>query len=1641
MSNFNLRPIPKEIRYKLLQKQKAFARQSITESTSANKSLELGDDFLQFHNRSTWAHMIGLTVIPGEDKKDRISIIGAGELNQEPAANEPLMKSHFSSIYRPWNLSKGAQGEAIFSDTLYRPISGIKSISTRYEGTLKAARECTVNFTVFSLEDLDRLSPYFFRVGSEVLVEFGWNVVTDTESSMFNTSLGHKIIDIYNEKGVSGIKSDGGVIDLLKNNTAENYEREILKHKGDYEYVYGTIWNFEYSLRDDGGFDCVVKIKTVGMSLLDTKVDREYSPSAISAGTETTDERKIEFTSPDEISDEFYLMMHNLPEIVYGSLMQGYSESDLDPPPEKEERRNNKFPFFGEGIDARDAAWGLMGGWSLGMPTVPGVKNNNQKFVLAILSESLPNGKTFWTKYKPLVSVFQEALLEQGQKLDEFGPDGGYGDETANAAKKFLENGGTEIIRKFIKELKLDAEGKLHDNPDFEKKKKMLQIITTKGRSEHFYDGGVGQEVQRNYGSEYSKLSTTFLNTGGEKFGFGHHPARKQFNIKESEVYRTPKSQTLEKEKIVTPSVDSKFYYQREHGGVREAGIQKDGKHDKNITIFTSYKQGNTTQIFTGFNWENTVPGFNKLSKIYAEETYRDNFKPIGEERQKARIKYENSTEEMLWSPHWPVSVLIDDYPDRIPDLLKPEWAKLPRPGEGIGYVPSAAYFAAQGDPDSKVKSSEATDEFLEWVDTDTIPPQIWIRWGWFEDNILTRYLGYMPNVDAGGSPVSLIKSVEPKINELGEIIAGYESNKIGLPEALKTTDVKQILIPDRVESLEKVNNTAPEGSSDSKYNFNFYASLGKFLGTELKEMSIGIPDDSTARVGISPVEIAGGGTERYKVGYLRNLFVEASTLQQAFLNIGTLKEGLDRFIAIMYNNFGKVHKLEVQQGRDDNMVGIVDTNLISDNAIWKNKRKEDIPDSLENEANKIRVFEFPAWEKESIVKSQDLKVTIPDEMAITALYSANEHMRNFGLYDESRGSAEAQKLSKYLRLDATGKDIAKKSVSNRLTELSPIITSKNLTISGDGENETGKHRYDQKDAFLTLLNKELLRSIGKNPIHAEPIKLEEVTEEDTSASHTLNIQYMKRKFLKGNGYYNTKGTLEENDPYNMRRIMEYELQYHTNAVQINYPTINGLLDLSLTIDGTAGIFPGNSYISKYLPKAWQARTTGKGAGEYPILFQATDISHEISTGGWNTTITGMPRMNPKAFPYVTAETPTPSGDEEIIQRPANTAISEYFNFFNLNYEFASHCLTGDSAILEGINTNLWVTDNSGQGETGILKGSFENMGMVNAIKQLTYLGKSEGAMRGGQFEGSGKGGANRYANFKKVKELLNYKENKIPGKKSGQTAPERIYLSFWNFFEKQWFIQDNAFTITESNFASNEELLLFLQMSMIISGLTHHGLGGDSIDKAFYNKMLADNNFESFRPELLRKVGDTGVSRLISKSEIGEDKKPASEIYFSTVPHEEIELEIADERGMSNESFYRNPQQFQKLLYYHRPIIPFIWQKKEHYTEDFEGGDDVPTGVRLIGPSRFTPVGSRFVNPGWLATRGGNVPIHPATEDLKIVEGVFKTILKNEYNIGTWREFDKIISDATGLTQRAIDSEKVFKYALDCEYRIRIPR
>ena len=213
----------------------------------------------------------------------------------------------------------------------------------------------------------------------------------------------------------------------------------------------------------------------------------------------------------------------------------------------------------------------------------------------------------------------------------------------------------------------------------------------------------------------------------------------------------------------------------------------------------------------------------------------------------------------------------------------------------------------------------------------------------------------------------------------------------------------------------------------------------------------------------------------------------------------------------------------------------------------------------------------------------------------------------------------------------------------------------------------------------------------------------------------------------------------------------------------------------------------------------------------------------------------------------------------------------------------------------------------------------------------------------------------------------------------------------------------------------------------MIISGLTYHGLSGFSIDKAFYNEMLADTDFQTHRPDALQKMGNKWSIPV--SQEKSEKKKILSKEYFSSVEHGQLKS--------GGGPTWR---------YYYDPINPFMWSKNENFT-----GDDVPTSQLLIGPAKFTP--PRVIKLKEKVDRHGEVTIiskatYPSNDLVHIWESIFKTILKNEFDIGTWPEFNKIIALVTGLTTEdkldtykfIIDTEKLFKYALECEYLIKKP-
>ena len=143
-----------------------------------------------------------------------------------------------------------------------KPLPGIKSIECSYKGGFKAIRECTVNWVVPHIDMLNELTPYFFTVGKTVVVDWGW--------VYGNQNIDKQLVDtfIYFETDESLRRKV-----LIDQNIFNNPQDLILKKNGDYDAIGGQVTNFEYNLREDGGFDCITKIISMGSSLFKKPID------------------------------------------------------------------------------------------------------------------------------------------------------------------------------------------------------------------------------------------------------------------------------------------------------------------------------------------------------------------------------------------------------------------------------------------------------------------------------------------------------------------------------------------------------------------------------------------------------------------------------------------------------------------------------------------------------------------------------------------------------------------------------------------------------------------------------------------------------------------------------------------------------------------------------------------------------------------------------------------------------------------------------------------------------------------------------------------------------------------------------------------------------------------------------------------------------------------------------------------------------------------------------------------------------------------------------------------------------------------------------------------------------------------------
>ena len=187
-----------------------------------------------------------------------------------------------------------------------RGIPGIKNIEAVYKGGFKAIRQCTVSWTIPAIEDLDRLTPYFLTVGKSVVVDWGW-------TNAKNKTLQEQGIEPFITRRLN--TDTNGYDYMVDQEIFSNPQSRIINSGGDYDAIGGVISNFNYTLREDGGFDCTTIITAMGASLF-------HKPIDVSGNTFGTRKLKNKSSPKHVPPDSLINCILNLKHIIYYDVLK-----------------------------------------------------------------------------------------------------------------------------------------------------------------------------------------------------------------------------------------------------------------------------------------------------------------------------------------------------------------------------------------------------------------------------------------------------------------------------------------------------------------------------------------------------------------------------------------------------------------------------------------------------------------------------------------------------------------------------------------------------------------------------------------------------------------------------------------------------------------------------------------------------------------------------------------------------------------------------------------------------------------------------------------------------------------------------------------------------------------------------------------------------------------------------------------------------------------------------------------------------------------------------------------------------------------------------------------------------------------------
>jgi hypothetical protein len=118
---------------------------------------------------------------------------------------------------------------------------GITNVQIQSKSAYGSLQEATVTYVAWDIAQLEELEILYMRPGYTVLLEFGWDYINPTPKW-----------DILNKDNIS------------LNDAFRDIYKSIKNSNGNYDALLGYVKNYNWSARDDGGYDCTTTIISLG---------------------------------------------------------------------------------------------------------------------------------------------------------------------------------------------------------------------------------------------------------------------------------------------------------------------------------------------------------------------------------------------------------------------------------------------------------------------------------------------------------------------------------------------------------------------------------------------------------------------------------------------------------------------------------------------------------------------------------------------------------------------------------------------------------------------------------------------------------------------------------------------------------------------------------------------------------------------------------------------------------------------------------------------------------------------------------------------------------------------------------------------------------------------------------------------------------------------------------------------------------------------------------------------------------------------------------------------------------------------------------------------------------------------------------